>query len=259
MFPKSSVRPQIQLSKNINNDLILEMHALRAKYIRLKPEISVEHDFEKFSSFFRDGANAVLLRDNQGQLRGFFGYRIDRVTIEKKTIPIFWKEYLFLDRQFRGDPAYSLAWLKIYFKIFRLYRVSKLAVFAITFPASHLFGVSQCGHSNWYSTVDPYLSSEQKGILDFCIQHYLKEDFDSKTRRVSIRTIPFEHPWTVNLEPGHLETLNIYEKKNPDWRSGIGLPVIFQPSAITLSRSLLKRLIRKTRSRKSGLKKGRQV
>jgi hypothetical protein len=236
---------EIRPADGLDDTILREMNTFRSAFIQLRPEISKEYDFKKFAEFFRKGASAALFRDDAGSIRALFGYRVDQVKVGRTSRRVFWVEYFFVDRGYRGHPLVTLVWLKLCLGLFFRGFASEFAIFGITFPPSYLFGMSHVQPGRRYTTRGEPLAEPEKTLMDFCIREYLGDDFDREQRLTAIRTIPPENPWTVRLKSDQLETLKEYEKMNPYWRTGLGLPTLFYPSFYRFARASVKRSVRR--------------
>lgn len=210
-----------------------ELWRFRDSIYPIRTEV-IEQDRRKFAAWARR-ARAAQIRDDSGQLRGFWLARLEPFDAAGVPVLLFMPEYAFVDPAFRGS-----AWTTI--------AAFELLVCHLTEVRSHRIWLAGVGYPTSISVIahyvpEVYISGDDAppqpaAILDW-LHRQAGDAWEPARHRVRLPTCPAAPaPRTLarwQHEPCVMRAL----ARNPAWQRGYGVGVVARLSPRALARLAL--------------------
>ncbi len=194
--------------------LVRELWNLRLRFLKLKPSVLPEDDFIAFRKYLVDPRTTTYVtRAQGGKLGGFYCLRRERFG----KAMVFGVEYLIFERSARHLRRFILTFILTYVQAWPNVLLGRSIYFAsVNYPSAYRFILVRTGHQ--MLTSKTVTDDAQCKVLEaFC---RAQGNYDEDSRLCTLRTLP---PPTIEAFPG----LDEYERMNPNWRQGIGLPILY--------------------------------
>lgn len=197
---------------------------LRQKLIDLKPNVTSQSDFASFHDFFKTRDTWVtLIQAHEGTIRGFLGWRTRLMQFGNDRFVIIDSDYYFIERAIRGHVILTPMAMSCYLAGVWQFKSFRAVIVGHGYPSSVLSGARFSHRTRFLQDADiePW---EREAMLQFA-QRYCRSSFDAKRGLVDMRTKPRESRQEPRTRKGQ-EILARYERYNPDWTEGVGLPYL---------------------------------
>lgn len=227
--------------EELTEDVVRELWELRLDHLTLHK--SREDDWAYFRGFLaRDDASAFVFRDPHGTVQGFFTIAMLPVEAHGRRGLLLYSKYFYFHRAYRGHPSSTLApWLLLP-KALRRHGLRWLHFCTSAFPQS--FVSLARGSGNLHALGEPGISPWQQEALTRFAHEFYPDDFDEAAGLVRNQNVADEEGLPRGQEAQAL--YERYERRNPTWREGNSLPVVFRVD-LTLVVTNLRRNLRRLR------------
>ncbi len=219
--------------------ILRDMWRLRLDFLNLS--ISEEEDWLKFSEICkRHNTLLITFVDKQGELQGYYTFAFNPTEHQQKKALLIHAKYYYVRPAYRGHPKItSSSWKLLPGMIWR-FGFRQIYFVAFSFPTSYVslsrtFGrvmaIQDAGTPDWEKVVLEDYAASQTG-----------EDWDQKQKLIINQNIPVgeNRPTSNNIEDLRLQ----YLSNNPNWTSGISMPIMMKFDFATI-KSILKTSLRR--------------
>jgi hypothetical protein len=192
---------------------------LRLQFMHLKEHVSPENDWDHFASKVRCSTSVVRFFAGGG-VRGFYILNHEPRVHEGVEYIAFLPDYGFMERSYRRSPQFLLSMLAEILKCKVRHRLTPIYFMGITYPASF---VSLCNNAPlvWTLHDEGIPAWERDVLLQFA--RAAGEAIQSSDGLINMPTRPKESVFGYRSSCPAWER---YMEINPNWREGIGCPVI---------------------------------
>lgn len=211
-------------TKDADESFLKTLWLLRQNLIDLKPGVTSESDFASFYDFFKTPDNWVtLIQSRDGTIRGFLGWRIRSTKVGNDRFVIIDSDYYFIEPAIRGHVILTPTVMSCYIAGVWQFKSFNAVIVGHGYPASVLSGARFSERTRFLqdADVEPW---EREAMLQFA-QRYCRSSFDPESGLVDMRTKPRESRQEPRTRKGR-EIFARYEKYNPNWTEGVGLPYL---------------------------------
>lgn len=222
--------------------LFEEMWRVRRDIIDLRPEVTPEADYRVFRDYFDDDASVALVRDDAGDMQGFFGWHGERVDTGRGQRAIVDGEYLFFRKGARGSLVMAELALGCFVRSVRRFGTTAGAIVGIGYPASVMAVGRYCSAIRTVGT--PGLAAWEQKVLGAFGRRAAGSDYDEANGRVRMRTLPREGRRMPRSRHGR-HVLAWYETHNPSWLDGYGLAVLMPFDGASVMKGMVRAAVRR--------------
>jgi hypothetical protein len=218
--------------------LFIELWTLRRSLIDMKPEVGDEADYAAFRSFFAgDEARISLICGRDSEICGFLGWHARPVEVPGARMVIIDSDYYFVQPSLRGHVVLVGLALDCYVRGAARHLRPRAAIVGHGYPSSVLSGARFSDRVRFPrdEDVEPW---EREAMRQFA-ERYCGESYDRERCLVRMRTIPAE-PRRLPRSPGARDLLARFERHDPRWAEGWGLPYIIHLSPGSIARGALR-------------------
>ncbi len=197
-----------------------EMLALRAQFMRLKPDVDPAEDRALAARWLRaPGTTVAIARDREGALQCFIDMSSRLVEHHGQAHVVCCTYFVFASLAYRNHPAYVLG------NFWNLLAQSRRNGFVprmlwITAPYPTSFRASSRAFTRVWAGRDPDIPPMVGALVDRVALEVFGESWMPEQRLVRMRTLP---PPYVPESPEGRAVFERYEAMNPRWREGLGL------------------------------------
>lgn len=204
----------------LDDATIDEMMALRAQFMRLKPEVCPDEDRELVSAWLRAPECTVATgRDRTGALQWYIDMASRRVEHRGRAHVVCYSNYGFVSLAYRGHPSLALGNLWNLFVHSRRHGfTSRLSWTGAAYPASFIL-IARTLPMVW-ATREPEAPTALVDVVDRVAPELFGDTWLPEAQLVRMRTLPPPH---APKSPEGRAVLERYEALNPRWREGYGL------------------------------------
>jgi hypothetical protein len=207
----------------LDDVVIDEMCALRAQFMRLKPDVHPADDRALVAAWLcAPECTVVTGRDRVGALQWFVDMCSRRIEHRGRAHVVCYSNYGFVSLAYRGHPGYALGNLRNLLVHRRRHGVTpRLVWIGAVYPASFVV-VARTFPMVW-ATREPDAPSALVSIVDRVAPELFGDAWLPEEQLVRTRTLPPPH---APKSPEGRALLERYEALNPRWHEGYALPLV---------------------------------
>jgi len=241
------LRVELSDGRRLGGDALREMSDFRRSIMRMKPEVDLDADFERFAAFITRCPIVMRARDRDGALRGTFVVRwIDGVRDGRRWRLVL-PEYAFFHPSLRGSPALPWAVLRALCSRLDVLVGHDVYLGGVAYPTGVLALDGIFGPARFLS--DPDLDAPTRESLERIVAEIAGARFDAATGRVNMPTRP-PRPgprWFERMAARPIFAR--YEARCPEWLDGYALPCVFRVEARGVADAVRRTISRSLRAR----------
>lgn len=238
---KKQLRVSIVEGANAGDTLLREMWRLRLDFLNLT--IPEAEDWRKFSGFCtRPNTLLINFFDEAGGLQGYFTFSFNPVEHENRKALLIHSKYYYVRPAYRGHSKITSAAWRLLPGIFRRFGLRRIYFVAFSFPTSFVSLSRTFGRV--LTVQDEQTPAWEKTILENFARSLTNQDWDEQRKLIVNQNVPIgeDRPVTPSVQQLHSQYLSI----NPDWMSGISLPIMMKFDWATI-KSVLHTSLRRSR------------
>lgn len=202
--------------------VLQELWALRLDFLNLT--ISKEEDWAKFSDIcVRPNTLLIIFRDDSGELQGYYTFAFKPIEEQGRKALLIHSKYYYVRPDFRGHPKIpSSAWRLLPGIVWR-YGFRQLYFIAFSFPSSYASLSRTFGR---VMTVQGEATPLwEKTVLEAYVADQCGEDWDRDAKLVKNQNVPIGED---KVSDKIKELRRDFEAMNPEWATGISLPIMMK-------------------------------
>ncbi len=209
---------------DLDDDVVRAMWQLRLDHLTLTR--SEEDDWALFRGFLdRDDSSAFVFHDGDGVLQGFYTINMLPFDHDGTRGLLLYSKWFYFREAYRGHALSTLApWLLLPLGL-RRHGLRWLHFCTTTFPQS--FVSLARGSGNVRTLGDPDISPWQQAALTWFAREFFGDDFDEEQGVVRNQNVVGDAD-SVARGAEARALRQRYEERNPDWREGVSLPIVFR-------------------------------
>jgi hypothetical protein len=217
--------------------LFVSLCELRKELIHVQPEVAPEDDYASFRSFFKgDTARVSLICTRDGTIEGFLGWHMRALDLPASRVAVIDSDYYFVKPSLRGHVVLTQVALGCYARAALHGRCRRVVIVGHGYPASVLSGGRFSQRVRFLQDTD--LETWEREAMRHFAERFCGASFDRARGVVKMRTRPVETR-RVPRSTAARDTLARFERYNPDWERGYGLPYILHLSPGSIARGAL--------------------
>lgn len=192
------------------------MWALRAQFMRLKPDVREEDDRALFATWLRTpGGTVAIGRDRAGAIQVFIEMKSRMVEHRGRRYEILFGNFVFASAAYRNHPAYVVGnFWNLAVHVIR-HRSLRCLWMVPLYPPSFVVG-ARTFPMVWLAG-EPDVPEEIASLVDTIVPELYGDGWSPERRILRNRTIP--QPYKPS-SPTTAQILARYEARNPEWRDG---------------------------------------
>lgn len=210
------------------------MYEIREIYMNLKSDVSKDEDRRKFEEFFRCSEDIFVIRNlSDNKIQGMTFLQRRRINFAEKKFRLIYPDYGFRHPDVKGKASFARGALELGWKYFTLRE--NVVAYMVLYPTSYNF-FKRFGFI-LQSLHDDRLEEDSKRLLEYIARELEGYRFDADRKIVSFRTLPEK----VHLSRGLRESVHLeeYERMNPHWKEGYGVPFLVPINLYVIVRVLI--------------------
>lgn len=212
----------------LDEPAIRELYAFRLSIMRLKPHVSPEKDFAKFSAWVRQGRRVVRMRDSRGRLGGLLVPLVYDGSWQSQRARVVVPEYAYLVPELRGRAWCTLVWARSLFPL--LYaRGVRVFLGGLAYPTGTL-ALDRFMGPVWLHG-EPQAPAESAQVLEWIVSHVAGDSWEPASRTVDMNTLPSQPTERWLARSQGRELYRRYIARCPRWQEGYTLPCVCEFSS----------------------------
>jgi hypothetical protein len=211
----------------LDDDVIDEMLALRAQFMRLQPDIDPDVDRTLFADWMRAPGNTVAIaRDRADTLHTFIEMNTRRITQAGKAHLMCYGNFVFASPAYRNHPAYTLGNFWNLATQTRRNRERPTAWVVAVYPTAFNSGART--FPDFWALGEPEVPKTLSELARKLAHDVFGDNWFPDELLVRQRTLP--PPFSVGSDESKA-LLARYEARNPNWRDGWALACVLPITA----------------------------
>lgn len=231
---------QVVDGAGLGDEDIDAMWALRAQFMRLKPDVREQDDRNLFASWLRTpGGTVAIGTDRAGTIQAFIEMKSRVVEHRGRPYGVLFGNFVFASTAYRNHPAYVVGncW-NLAIHALR-HRVRRLVWVVPLYPPSFVVGART--FPTFWLAGEPDVPEDIASLVDVVVPELYGDGWSPERKVLRMRTIP--RPYEPS-SPTTRRLMARYEARNPDWRDGYSL-VCVVPITLTVLLSVAKLVARR--------------
>lgn len=208
--------------------------ALRRTLVRIQPGVDLEADYASFRSFFRgDSARLTLIRSTRGEIEGYLGWHVRTLSTPEGRVGVIDSDYYFVKPELRGHVALSKVALTCFLHAALHSQSGRVVIVGHGYPASVLSGLRFSERVRFPQDED--LRDWERDAMQHFAERFCGASFDRDRAVIRMRTTPVEGRRVPGSHAAR-SAFARFERYNPDWLRGFGLPYLIHLSPGSIAR-----------------------